>query len=98
MSAPTINGNAHPLERLTPLPLTAGDTKPAADVPASKRPWYSPLLAGDVTALWPAAVIAFTLVLVIGFTMSYHGLFEFGRVIMSWPIPLCALSPIGVDL
>jgi hypothetical protein len=94
----TINGAALPAmaEQLHQRP--AGDTAPAADAAPSRRPWYGPLLSGDVAALWPAAVVAFAFVLVIGFTMSYHGLFEFGAVIMHWSVVLCALAPIGVDL
>jgi hypothetical protein len=97
VSAPTVNGSRVPLEELVPLTRPAADVTPAVAAP-TKRHWYAPLLSGDVAALWPAAVVAFALVLVIGFFMSYHGLFEFGAVIMHWWVGLCAVAPIGVDL
>lgn len=71
-------------------------TQPVATPPV--RRWYTPLLAGDLVALWPALVVAFVGVLVIAFAMSYHGLFVFGREIMRWAPWLCALAPIGLDV
>lgn len=97
MTAQVVNGSAYPVEGLVPLARPADDVTPAVAAPVKRR-WYAPLLSGDVAALWPAAVVAFALVLVIGFFMSYHGLFEFGAVIMHWWFVLCAVAPIGVDL
>lgn len=96
MSPETINGSA-PVG-VANLAQISNDAAHTADADQVGRPWWRPLLSGDVAALWPAAVVAFAAVLVIGFTMSYHGLFEFGAVIMSWQTALCALAPIGVDL
>jgi len=75
-------------------------TQPATDpaAPASARPWYAPLFAGDLAALWPAIVVAFLGVLAIAFAMSYHGLFVLGERIMGWPVYLCVVAPIGLDV
>jgi hypothetical protein len=63
-----------------------------------RRPWYAPLFAGDLAALWPAIVVAFLGVLAIAFAMSYHGLFVLGERIMGWPVYLCIVAPIGLDV
>lgn len=69
-----------------------------ADATAPKRAWWAPLFAGDLTALWPAIVVAFLGVLAIAFAMSYHGLFVLGERIMGWPVYLCVVAPIGLDV
>lgn len=68
------------------------------DAPTTPRRWYTPLLAGDLAALWPAIVVAFIGVLAIAFAMSYHGLYVFGERIMNWPFYLCVLAPVGLDV
>ena len=83
---------------------TAGSPPPPseavtqADATAPTRSWYAPLFAGDLTALWPAIVVAFLGVLAIAFAMSYHGLFVLGERIMGWPVYLCVVAPIGLDV
>lgn len=71
-------------------------SQPVAEAP--RRRWYTPLLAGDLAALWPAIVVAFLGVLIIAFGMSYHGLFVFGERIMRWPVYLALAAPIGLDV
>lgn len=83
---------------------TAGSPPPPSEAvtqagaPAPKRRWYTPLLAGDLEAMWPAIVVAFLGVLVIAFALSYHGLFTFGERIMGWSPWLCAVAPVGLDV
>jgi hypothetical protein len=80
----------------TPPPPTEAVTQPADPTP--NRRWFTPLLAGELEAMWPAIVAAFVGVLVIAFAMSYHGLFTFGERIMGWAWGLCAVAPIGLDV
>jgi hypothetical protein len=74
------------------------DTTQTDVAPVSHRRWYAPLMTLDITAMWPAMVAAFGVLLIIGFTMSFHGLFVFGDKIMHWATALCALAPIGIDV
>lgn len=77
------------------------DTDPAVSHPVATTPtrrWWSPLLAGDLAALWPAIVVAFLGVLVIAFGMSFHGLYAFGDRVMDWAMGLCIAGPIGLDV
>lgn len=80
------------------MPPTAEPTVTPTVAPAPTRRWYTPLLAGDLAALWPAIVVAFLGVLVIAFAMSFHGLFTFGRKIMQWEPWLSSLAPVGLDV
>lgn len=69
------------------------------DAPAApRRRWFGPLVAGDLAALWPAIVVAFLGVLGIAFGMSFHGLFVFGELVMTWALGLCIAGPIGLDV
>lgn len=81
------------------------DAAPPPDAPLAdpvehhdRRAWWAPLFAGDLAALWPAIVIAFLGVLVIAFAMSYHGLFVLGEEVMRWPLALCVMAPVGLDV
>lgn len=80
------------------VPAAASDTTQVGVAPVSQRRWYAPLMTLDIAAMWPAMVTAFGALLVIGFTMSFHGLFVFGDKIMHWATPLCALAPVGIDV
>jgi hypothetical protein len=96
----TINGSDVRLATATPVSahLGSGDTPVQVDASVSVRPWFAPLVAGDLAALWPAIVTMFAGVLAIGFVMSFHGLFVFGDKIMHWAVALCALAPVGLDV
>lgn len=76
--------------------MTETVSQPVA--PVTRRRWYTPVITGELEALWPAIVILFVGVLLIAFGLSFHGLFEFGRRIMMWPDALCAAAPLGLDV
>jgi hypothetical protein len=100
VSHPRANGHRPALADTFTIttPTTRCDIDVRRVAPVSQRRWYTPLLALDLDAMWPGMVVAFTALLGIGFTMSFHGLYVFGKLVMNWSPGLCALAPIGIDV